>query len=107
MRLLAALSRSLLPTNLPLLPRLLQLPVALRVDLRLTTSEHVLRRDIADGTVQSNIVVMLYGEFSARVRKARKLAIQFGLLLRGLTLRKSLSHLWCLPEGVGRPPGKG
>src|SRR5215813_5755818 len=33
----------------------LQLPVALRVDLLLTTSKHVLRRDIANGTVQAEM----------------------------------------------------
>ena len=38
-------SRSLLATNLSLLPCLLQLPVALRVDLVLPPSQHVLRRD--------------------------------------------------------------
>jgi hypothetical protein len=28
------------------------------------------------------------------------------LILAGLTLRNSLSHLWCLPDGDVRPPGK-
>jgi hypothetical protein len=32
--------------------RLLQLPVALSMDLRLSAHEHVLRRDLAHGTVQ-------------------------------------------------------
>src|ERR1051326_433339 len=52
-------SRPLLPTNLPLFTRCLQLPIPLGVDLRLTTGEHVLRRDEADGTVQADVVVML------------------------------------------------
>ena len=43
-----------------LLPRLLQLPVALRVDLLLTPGEHVLRRDVANGAVQADIVVMFH-----------------------------------------------
>jgi len=48
-----------LATNLPLLPRRLQFPVALRVDLRLTPVEHVFRRDVADRAVQADVVVML------------------------------------------------
>ena len=39
--------------NLPLFSRLFQLPVSLRVDLLLTAGEHVLRRDVANGTVQA------------------------------------------------------
>ena len=41
-----SLSRKLLPTNLPLLSRRLQLPVPLGVDFPLTSAEHVLRGDI-------------------------------------------------------------
>src|SRR5262249_27632710 len=52
-------SGGLLSTNLPLLPRRLQLPVALRVDLLLSPRQRVLRRDIARCTVQSDTVVML------------------------------------------------
>ena len=37
----------MLATNLPLPPRRLQLPVALRVDLLLPPSQHVLRCDVA------------------------------------------------------------
>lgn len=37
-------SHSLLPTNLPLLSRRLQLPISTGVDLLLTPGEHVLRR---------------------------------------------------------------
>ena len=54
-----SLSRSLLPTNLPLLSRRLQLPVPLGVDLLLTPGEHVLRRDVANRAVQTDVVVML------------------------------------------------
>jgi hypothetical protein len=49
----------LLATNLPLLPRRLQLPVALSMDLLLPPSQHVLRRDVACGAVQPDVVVTL------------------------------------------------
>src|SRR5258708_27649026 len=52
-------SRSLLAMNLPLFSRLLQLPIALGMDLLLTPGEDVLRRDVADCTVQAEVVVML------------------------------------------------
>ena len=45
--------------ELALQARLLQLPVALSMDLRLSAHEHVLRRDVANGTVQADVVVML------------------------------------------------
>src|ERR1700730_3380535 len=50
---------SLLPTNLPLLSRRLQLPIPIGVDLPLTPGEHVLRRDVANRAVQADVVVML------------------------------------------------
>jgi len=40
------------------LPRRLQLPIALGLNLPLMPGEHVLWRDVADGAVQSNDVVM-------------------------------------------------
>src|SRR4051794_35315677 len=52
-------SRGLLTTNLPLFSGLLQLPIPLGMDLLLMPGEHVLRRDIANRTVQANVVVML------------------------------------------------
>jgi len=52
-------SRSLLPTNLPLFSRHLQLHIPLAVDLLLTPGEHVLWRDVANRAVQANIVGML------------------------------------------------
>ena len=52
-------SRGLPATNLALFTRLLQLPIPLDVDLRVTPGEHVLRRDVADGTIQADVVVML------------------------------------------------
>ncbi len=54
-----AFSRSLLPTNLTLFSRLLQLPIPLGVDLRLTPGEHVLRCDVANRAVQADVIVML------------------------------------------------
>jgi hypothetical protein len=48
--------RGLVATSLSLLPRRLQLPVPLGVDLRLTPGEHVLRRDVANRAVQADIV---------------------------------------------------
>ena len=53
-------SSGVLATNLPLLPRRLQLPVALRVDLMLAPGEHVFRRDVPDGAIQTDVVVMLH-----------------------------------------------
>ena len=51
-------SCSFLSADLPLLPRLVQLPISLSMDLLLTAGEQVLRRDVANGTVQADIVVM-------------------------------------------------
>jgi hypothetical protein len=47
-------------------------------------------------------------EFSATLRNGGQLAKAgyFRFFLAGLTRRKSLSHVWCLPDGDGRPPGK-
>src|ERR1039457_2882985 len=53
------LSRSLLPTNLPLFSRGPQLSVPLGMDLLLPPCRHVVRRDVADGAVQADVVVML------------------------------------------------
>jgi hypothetical protein len=54
------LSRGPLAAILPLLPRRLQLPIPLGLNLLLMPGEHVLWRDVADGAVQTNVVVMLY-----------------------------------------------
>jgi hypothetical protein len=53
-------SRGPLAAILPLFPRRLQLPIPLGVNLPLMPGEHVLRRDVANGAVQANVVVMLY-----------------------------------------------
>src|SRR5690348_8425466 len=50
-------SRCLLETNLPLFPRLLQLPIPLGMDLPLSPGEHVLWRDLAGRAVQADVVV--------------------------------------------------
>src|SRR5215471_17226494 len=52
--------RGPLPTNLTLFSGLLQLPISLTMDLLLTAGEHVLRRDVANGTVQADVVVILH-----------------------------------------------
>ena len=43
-----------------MLPRRLQLPVALRVDLLLPPAQHVFRRDVASGAVQAHVVVVVH-----------------------------------------------
>ena len=58
-RVLFVSSRGLLTTNLALFPRLLQPPIPRGMDFLLTPGEHLLRRDVADGAVQANVVVML------------------------------------------------
>ncbi len=44
----------------PLFPRRLQLPIPLGLNLLLMPGEHVLWRDVADGAVQTDVVVVLY-----------------------------------------------
>src|SRR5579864_3358646 len=53
-------SSGLLPTDLPMFPGGLQLPVPFRVDLLLPPRQHVLRRDIARRAVQSDVVVVVH-----------------------------------------------
>lgn len=52
-------SGGFLPPDLPLFPSCLQLSISLGLDLMLTPGQHVLRRDVADRTVQACVVVML------------------------------------------------
>jgi hypothetical protein len=66
-------SRGLLPTNLSLFSCLLQLPISLSMDLLLTAGEHVLRRDVADGTVQADIA-------ETRMNSLKSLAMNCGPL---------------------------
>ena len=47
-----------LPPELPLVTRFLELTIAGRVDLSLSPGEHIVRRHIADSTVQTYGVVM-------------------------------------------------
>ena len=49
-------SGTLLPMDLPLPPSCCQLPVAFAVNPLLASGQHILRRDIADGTVQADIL---------------------------------------------------
>jgi len=44
---------------LPLFPRRLQFPIPVGLNLLLMPGEHVLRRDVADGTIQTDVVVMV------------------------------------------------
>src|SRR6202167_616446 len=55
----ACSSRGLLAVTLALLSGGFQLAVAFGVDFLLTPRQHILRRDVADGTVQADVVVML------------------------------------------------
>jgi hypothetical protein len=50
----------LLASILSLLPRHLQLPITLGPNLPMVPSEYVLRRDIADRALQTDVVVMLH-----------------------------------------------
>jgi hypothetical protein len=51
--------RRLLATELALLPSRCQLPIPVAVNLRLASGQHILWRDVADGTVQADVAVML------------------------------------------------
>jgi hypothetical protein len=53
-------SRRPLAAILPLFPRRLQFPAPPVLYLLLMPGEHVLRRDVADGAVQTHVVVMLH-----------------------------------------------
>src|SRR5450759_3865363 len=52
--------RCLPPTKLPLPASLFQLAIASRVNLGLSSSQHILRRHIADRAVQANGVVAIH-----------------------------------------------
>jgi hypothetical protein len=54
------MSRGPLAATLPLFPRRLQLPIPLGLNLLLMPGEHVLWRDVADGAVPMNVVVVVY-----------------------------------------------
>ena len=58
-RVLFVSSRDLSTADLARFPRLLQHPIPRGVDFLLPPGEHLLRRDVADGAVQANGVVML------------------------------------------------
>jgi hypothetical protein len=53
-------SRGPLVAILPVFPRRLQLPIPLGENLLLMPAEHVPRRDVSDGAVQTCVVVMVY-----------------------------------------------
>ena len=62
------LSCHLLAAQLPLLARLLQFPIAGRVDLGLPSGEPILRRHIADGAVQAHRVVVIHVDLNLAAR---------------------------------------
>jgi hypothetical protein len=53
-------SRGPLAAILPLFPRRLQFPIPLGLNLLPMPGEHVIRRDVTNGAVQTHVVVMLY-----------------------------------------------
>ncbi len=53
-------SRGPLAAILPLFPRRLQFPIPLGLNLLRMLGERVFRRDVADGAVQTHVVVMVY-----------------------------------------------
>jgi hypothetical protein len=44
---------------LPVFSRRFQFPIPVDLNLLLASGQHILRRDLADGTVQADVVVML------------------------------------------------
>jgi len=92
----------LLAATLTLLSGGFQLAVALRVDLLLTPRQHVLRRDVAGGTVQALVVVTLYVALDQtprifqRQRRSRPNALAFQRLVPPLDLAVSPSLRDCV-----------
>jgi hypothetical protein len=84
--------------ELALQARLLQLPVALSMDLRLSAHEHVLRRDVANGTVQGDVVVML-----RRLSIGAEPKLATSIDQRRSPLRQTITHL---TEGTTTGSGK-
>jgi hypothetical protein len=84
--------------TLALLPGGFQLAVAFRVDLLLTPRQHVLRRDVAGGTVQADVVVMLHVALDQtpctfqRQRRSRPNALAFQRLVPALNLAVGVSR---------------
>ena len=101
-------SRGLLAVTLALLSGGFQLAVALRVDLLLTPRQHVLRRDVAGGTVQALVVVTLYVALDQtprifqRQRRSRPNALAFQRLVPPLDLAVSPSLRDCVSAAACR-----
>jgi len=53
-------SRGPLAAILPLFPRRRQLPIPVGLNLLLMPGEHIFGRDVADGAVQTDVIVMVY-----------------------------------------------
>ena len=88
-----------------------QLAVAFRVDLLLTPRQHILRRDVADGTVQADVVVMLHVALDQtpcifqRKRRFRPNALAFQRFVPALNLAVRLFRIWL--SLVRYVPGRG
>src|SRR5215469_4009489 len=97
-------SRRPLAAILPLFLRRVQLPIPLGLNLLLTPGEHVLWSDVADGTVQANVVVMLHITLYQapcifqRQRRSRPNAFAFQRLVPALNLAV---RLWIIRGGSG------
>jgi hypothetical protein len=80
---ISARSRGPLTAILPLFPCRLQFPIPVGLNLLLMPGEHVLWRDIADGAVQTDVVVLPYialhqtPRIFERERRARADALAF------------------------------
>src|SRR6202795_749632 len=85
-------SRRPLAAILPLFLRRVQLPIPLGLNLLLVPGEHVLRRDVAGGTVQADVVVMLHvvldqtPRIFQRQRRSRPNALAFQRLVPAFDL---------------------
>ena len=90
-------SRRPLAAILPLFLRRVQLPMPLGLNLLLVPGEHVLWSDVADGTVQANVVVMLHITLYQapcifqRQRRSRPNALAFQRLVPALNLAVGVS----------------
>src|ERR1019366_2835441 len=85
---------------LALFSGLLQLPISLGMDLSLTPGKHILRRDVADGAVQADVVVMLHVALhqSSRVfqrqRRSRPDALAFERFVPAFDFPVRLGIVW-------------
>ena len=114
-------SSGLLATNLPLRPRRIRLPVALRVDLLLPPRQHVLRGDVTRGAVQADVVVVVQTLRAGRhvnelacngIRPAPQVPRKVGSGLHTVSTYElrdrgaiRTKHIMCVGSCGGRPGG--